>query len=148
MIIADLKGITVVQTTTAILESAEMADGQSSIAGQLASIFVSAGTGSLPSAVARVVRESSKIVSLLASLAAIKNIARYGKLGTTPGYVLSHAQLKQWTFYRPQTFTQPNQPCDWLILGQLLLSKFKLDPVPRVNSCPSSYQVSKIVEIF
>ena len=56
------------QTTTVILESAEMADGQSSIASQLAhSIFVSAGTGFLPLAGACVVRESSKIVSLARS---------------------------------------------------------------------------------
>ena len=90
------------QTTTVILESAEMADGQSSIASQLAhSIFVSAGTGFLPLAGACVVRESSKMVSLLASLGAIINIARYGNLCTIPGYVLSHAQLKQWTFYIP-----------------------------------------------
>ena len=60
-----------------------MADGESSIASQRASysghsIFVwlpiiPAGTGFLSSAGAHVVRESSKIVSLLASLAAINN---------------------------------------------------------------------------
>ena len=59
-----------------------MADGQSSIAKQLtspqyyfrlASNVISAGTGLLPSVTERVVRESSKIVSLLTSLAAIIN---------------------------------------------------------------------------
>ena len=62
------------QTMTAILECAKMADEWSSIATQPTafSFGLSAGTMFFPSPGTRVVRESSKILSLRVSLAAIE----------------------------------------------------------------------------
>ena len=81
-----------------------MADGESSITSQLTSysghsIFVwlpiiPAGTGFLPSAGERVVRESSKIVSLFALLAVINNKYR----GLKPFYVLHHGSQTKTIF--------------------------------------------------